>query len=113
MAYDLIVTDKEIDQTIGKIVRLRINMSENAQAAAMSKAVIQLIDNFDKSLLAVNSQLPPMAAMWDTEQTKVRQVINAINAGAKPQHKLSIWWRCPPLQPVGTLYRTSASSFHN
>jgi hypothetical protein len=84
MAYDLIVTDKEIDQTIGKIVRLRINMSENAQAAAMSKAVIQLIDNFDKSLLAVNRQLPPMAAMWDAEQTKVRQVINAINAGANP-----------------------------
>jgi hypothetical protein len=85
MAYDLIVTDKEIDQTIGKIVRLRINMSEDAQAAAMSKAIIQLIDNFDKSLLAVNSQLPPIAAMWDAEQTKVRQVINAINAGAKPQ----------------------------
>jgi hypothetical protein len=85
MAYDMIVTDREIDQTIGNIVRLRINMSEDAQAAALSKAIIQLIDNFDKSLLAVNSQLPPITAMWDAEQTKVRQVINAINAGAKPR----------------------------
>jgi hypothetical protein len=84
MAYDLIVTDKEIDQTIAKIVRLRANMSEEAQAAAVSKAIIQLIDNFDKSLLAVDSQLPPIAAMWDIEKIKVRQVINAINAGTKP-----------------------------
>jgi hypothetical protein len=84
VAYDLIVTDKEIDQTIGKIVKLRANMSEEAQAAAVSKAIIQLIDNFDKSLLAVDSQLPPVAAMWDIEKIKVRQVINAINAGAKP-----------------------------
>ena len=84
MAYDLIVTNKEIDQTISKIMMLRINMSEDAQAAAISKAIIQLIDNFDKSLLAVNSQLPPLAGMWEAEQAKVHQVINAINAGAKP-----------------------------
>lgn len=84
MAYDLIVTDKEIDQTIGKIVRLRANMSEEAQAAAVSKAIAQLIDNFDQSLLAVDSQLPPIAAMWEIEKIKVREVINAINAGAKP-----------------------------
>ncbi len=90
MAYDLIVTDKEIDQTIGKIVQLRINMSENAQAAAMSKAIIQLIDNFDKSLLAVNNQLPPIAAMWENEQTKVRQIINAINAGAAPKQIIDL-----------------------
>ncbi|WON73723.1 hypothetical protein [Nitrosospira sp. Is2] len=84
MTYDLIVTNKEIDQTIGRIVRLRVNMSENAQAAAISKAVSQLIDNFDKSMLEMNSQMPPIAAMWEAEQTKVGQVINAIYAGATP-----------------------------
>lgn len=85
MAYDLIVTDKEIDQTIGRIVRLRVNMSENAQAAAMSKAISQLIDNLNKSLLAVNSQVPPIAAMWEAEQNKVHQIISAINAGVTPR----------------------------
>ena len=84
MAYDLIVTDKEIDQTIGKIVRLRINMSENASRCHEQGSYPAIDRHFDKSLLAVNRQLPPMAAMWDAEQTKVRQVINAINAGANP-----------------------------
>ena len=56
--YDLIVTDKEIDQTIGKIVRLRINMSENA-SRCHEQGCYPPIDNFDKSLLAVNRQLPP------------------------------------------------------
>lgn len=90
MAYDVIVTDKEIDQTIGKIVQLRINMSQDAQAAAMSKAIIQLIDNFDKSLLAVNSQLPPLAAMWEGEQARIQQVINSIIAGAQPRQIIEL-----------------------
>ena len=65
-------------------------MSENAQAAAMSKAVIQLIDNFDKSLLAVNRQLPPMAAMWMPSKPRFARSSTRLTQ-APTQHKLSIW----------------------
>lgn len=90
LAYDLIVTDKEIAETIGKIVELRNKASQEAQAAAMSKGIIQLIDNFDKNLLAVQRQLPALGTMWENEKVKVDGAIAAINAGAKPTHFLEL-----------------------
>ena len=84
LAYDLIVADQEITSTINKIVALRNEASEEAQAAAMTKAVIQLINNFDKQLIAIQSQLPAFSAMWEAEQQKVEAAIDALNAGAQP-----------------------------
>lgn len=90
LAYDLIVTDKEIAETIGKIVELRSKASQEAQAAAMSKGVIQLIDNFDKSLLVVQHQLPALATMWENEKHKVDGAIAALHSGAKPSQYLEL-----------------------
>ena len=90
LAYDMIVTDKEITSTINKIVSLRNEATAEAQAAAMTKAIIQLINDFDKKLLAVESQLPDFSAMWSSEKEKVQQVINAINAGAAPNDIVSL-----------------------
>jgi hypothetical protein len=90
LAYDLIVTDKEITETIGKIVELRNKASQEAQAAAMSKGIIQLIDNFDKNLLAVQRQLPALGTMWANEKAKVDGVITALNSGAKPTQYLEL-----------------------
>jgi hypothetical protein len=89
-AYDLIVTDKEIAQTINKIVELRNKLSQEAQAAAMSKAIVQLIDNFDKSLASVNRQLPALSTMWANEKAKVDQAISAIHAGAVPRQMIEL-----------------------
>ncbi len=90
LAYDMIVTDKEIEDTINNIVELRNKASQEAQAAAMSKAVIQLINNFDKNLLAVQHQLPALSGMWDDEKQKVDQTINAIQAGAVPSQMIDL-----------------------
>ena len=84
LAYDLIVADQEISSTIGKIVSLRNEASKEAQAAAMTKAIIQMINRFDKQLIAIQAQLPAFSAMWEAEQQKVEQVIDALNAGAQP-----------------------------
>lgn len=83
--YDVIVSNTKIKETIDKVVDARNEMSSAAQAAAMTKAVIQLIDNFDKSLLAVQTKLPDLSEMWKAEKLKVMQAISALNSGAKPQ----------------------------
>jgi hypothetical protein len=88
--YDVIVSDAKIKETIDKVVDARNQMSSAAQAAAMTKAVIQLIDNFDKSLLAVQKQLPAMSEMWRAEKKSVMDTISALNAGAKPREILAL-----------------------
>lgn len=89
-AYDLIVTHPKIEATLNKIVELRLSMSQAAQAAAMSKAIIQLIYNFDRSLLAVGRQLPALSQMWEAESEKVAQAIRALKAGAIPRQMMEI-----------------------
>lgn len=90
MAYDLIVTDKEIDATISQIVALRTRLNQEAQAAAMAKAIIHLINAFDKNLLAAGRQLPALSAMWAAENEKVVQAIHALQAGAVPQQMIDL-----------------------
>lgn len=88
--YDVIVSDAKIKETIDKVVDARNRLSSAAQAAAMTKAVIQLIDNFDKSLLAVQKQLPEMSQMWRTEKEKVTQAMSSLNAGAQPSQIVAL-----------------------
>ena len=88
--YDVIVSDAKIKETIDKVVEARNQLSNAAQAAAMTKAVIQLIDNFDKSLLAVQKQLPDLSEMWRTEKGKVTQAISSLNAGARPGQMVAL-----------------------
>ncbi|HEX8071129.1 MAG TPA: hypothetical protein VF546_14330 [Pyrinomonadaceae bacterium] len=90
LAYDVIVADAQIKETIDKVVEARNQLSHAAQAVAMTKAVIQLIDNFDKSLLAVQKQLPALSEMWRTEKGKVADAMSALNAGAKPSQTMAL-----------------------
>lgn len=89
-AYDLIVTDDQINETITKLGDLRLDMSEEAQAAAMTKAIIQLINAFDKNLAAVGRQLPSLSTMWANENEKVQEAIHAIQAGAQPSQMIDL-----------------------
>lgn len=90
MAYDVIVVDQEIETAINKIVDLRTNLSEEAQAAAMTKGIIQLINHFENSLAKVGRQFPNLGTMWANEKAKVDQAINAIRAGALPKNMLAL-----------------------
>ncbi len=90
MAYDLIVTDKQIDEAIDEIVKLRVEATEAAQAAAMAKAVIQMINNFDKRMAAMSDHLPALDQMWEAEAGKVKAVINALESGSDPATLLDL-----------------------
>ena len=90
MAYDLIVTDKEISETIDKIVDLRVKATEEAQAAAATKAVIQLIYKLNLSLAATQNKLPPFVDMWSTERDKIAVAIETIQAGLAPKTMIEL-----------------------
>lgn len=84
MAYDLIVTDKQINEALQKIADLTVEASAAAQAAAMSKGVIQLVNRLDLQVTGLNDRLPALARMWDTEAAKISAAIDAIHSGAVP-----------------------------
>jgi hypothetical protein len=86
MAYDLIVTSQEITDTINKIVDLRVEVSQEAQAAAATKVVIRLIDNLNLSLASAQGRLPRFVEMWQTESGKVAATIQAVQAGVVPEN---------------------------
>lgn len=90
MAYDLIVTDKKIDEAIDEIVKLRVEASEAAQAAAMAKGVIHLIDSFNLRMAGLSHNLPAIDQMWGAEAGKIGSAIDAINKGADPKSLLDV-----------------------
>ena len=88
--FDIIATDKEIGETLSKIVKLQTQLSEEAQAMVMIKAIIQLINNFDITIAKINYQFPTISTMWANEKTKVDQAISAIQAGAIPEQMIEL-----------------------
>jgi hypothetical protein len=90
MAYDLIVTDKEISQTIDRIFDLRLKATEEAQAAAVTKAIIHLITNLNSSITAIKNTMPRFDTMWSNEREKIQQAINAINSGVEPAYYIDL-----------------------
>jgi hypothetical protein len=84
MAYDLIVTDKEINEALQQIADLTVEASEAAQAAAMSKGAIQLINSMNLQVTGLNDRLPALNRMWETEAEKISAAIDAIHSGAVP-----------------------------
>jgi hypothetical protein len=83
-AYDLIVTDKEISAALQQIADLTVEASEAAQAAAMSKGVIQLIDRLNVQVTGLNDRLPALNRMWETSADQISAAIDAVRSGAIP-----------------------------
>ncbi len=90
MAYDLIVTDKEISAALQQIADLTVEASQAAQAAAMSKGVIQLINRLDLQVTGLNNRLPALGRMWEDGAEKISATIDAIRSGAVPSQVLDL-----------------------
>lgn len=84
MAYDLIVTDQEINAALDQIAKLTVDADQAAQAAAMSKAVIVLINNLDVRVTGLNDHLPAIDRTWASERDKLAGALDAIDSGAAP-----------------------------
>ncbi|AEY67470.1 hypothetical protein [Clostridium sp. BNL1100] len=83
--YDVINTSDEIQNQLGEIVNLQNSISETAQAAAITKSVIQVLDNMVKSFLKISKSLPKLSLMWNGELTKVKNAIDAVHSGSDPK----------------------------
>lgn len=83
--YDLITATDDIADTLLEIAALQLKASEEAQAAAGTKLILQLVYNLEKSFLAIRDVLPQIATLWSGEQEKVQSAIEALQSGADPQ----------------------------
>jgi hypothetical protein len=84
MYYDIISANAEIGTTLKQIAALQLEASEEAQAAAGTKIVLQLVYNLELSFASIVDVVPQITTMWSTEQQKVQAVISALQAGADP-----------------------------
>ncbi|WP_020653805.1 alpha-pore-forming cytotoxin subunit MakB [Massilia niastensis] len=89
--YDLVTATNEIADTLTGIAALQLQASEEAQAAAGTKLILQLVYNLQKSFLAIQHVLPQISAMWNAELEKLQSVIEALQSGADPQTYFEIF----------------------
>jgi hypothetical protein len=84
LAYDLILTNQSISRSLDRIAELRTQASIEAQAAAATKTVIQLIAHLNTNLAKLINKMPGFAQMWSHEIEKINQVIYALQSGVNP-----------------------------
>lgn len=85
MYFDIISNTDKAAKALLEIAKLQQQASEEAQAAAATKIVLQLLYNLEKSFLAMHEVIPQIITMWQTEENKIKSVIQAIEAGADPK----------------------------
>lgn len=90
MFYDIIENTKEIGEDLDEIAKLQLEATHQAQAAAGTKAVLQLLYELEKAFLLIQDAVPAIRTMWQTELHKVEAAINALENGVDPDSYLEI-----------------------
>ena len=88
--YDIISKTDKINKDLVEIGKLQIEASNEAQAAAATKATIQYLYNIEIQFLSLKKHAEGLWMMWKNEKSKIDEAINAINAGAEPSRFLDI-----------------------
>ncbi len=88
--YDIIKDNQDLIDTMEKIAKLQANFTADEQAVALTKATLQVLYGLETSYLATSNALPGLVDMWSTEQIKVQNAINALQAGAAPDQYLDL-----------------------
>ena len=83
-AYSTISSAKEVQQDLDKRTQLQTLASEEAQAAAITKAIIQTLSNMSEEFLKIDDSLPALSLLWQDELDKVNELINALQSGSDP-----------------------------
>ena len=82
--YNLAEDSEELAATLKQIAALQLEASEEAQAAAGTKMVLQLLYSLQKSFMTIGDVVPQLSTLWRTQETQVRQAVDALTAGADP-----------------------------
>lgn len=83
--YDVLSNSEKIQKYWGEINDLENKSTAQAQAAAATKATIQMLGDLEKYFLSIDSSLPRISQMWKEEEQKIVDAVNALNAGADPK----------------------------
>ncbi|PIE35135.1 hypothetical protein CSA56_05390 [candidate division KSB3 bacterium] len=84
MYYDVISNTEKIADDLKKIAELQLKASQEAQALAGTKMILQLLYHMKFKFAVIQDVLPEIIQMWYAEAAKLDAVIEAIEAGAEP-----------------------------
>ena len=82
--YSTLKNASDVQKQLDELTDLQNEATQAAQAAAITKAVLQQLNSLEKSFLSLNSSLPALALLWQDEIDKLSSAIDAINAGSDP-----------------------------
>ena len=82
--YNTLKNAADVQKQLDELTTLQKEATETAQATAITKAVLQQLNDLEKSFLSLDSSLPSLALMWQDEIDKLTSAIDAINAGSDP-----------------------------
>jgi len=88
--YDIISDTNKVNDDLRKLTELQVEATEEAQAAAATKALIQYLYSIEIQFLSLKKHGEGLLTMWENEKSKIDEAINAINAGAEPDKFLDI-----------------------
>jgi hypothetical protein len=82
--YDVISKTEEVSATLQQIATLQVQASDEAQAAAGTKMVLQMLYDLELRFASMADVLPQINMLWQGERSKVQAAIDALDAGADP-----------------------------
>ena len=88
--YDLITETDQIVDDLEEIAKLQLEATEEAQAAAGTKSVLQMLYQMEIQFTSIQDTLPAITAMWTSESEKLSAVIEGLEAGADPDSYLEL-----------------------
>jgi hypothetical protein len=88
--YDMVEDDQELIADMDKINALKAELSDEALGLALTKSTLQTLYSVEEQYLALRDAIPLLVDLWTTQQTKIQDAIDALQAGAQPDQYLDI-----------------------
>jgi hypothetical protein len=88
--YDIYHDNAEIEDTLNKLGEMQMKASFEAQAAAATQLVLQTCYNLEKEFLGLQKSLPYLTSIWEAEEGKIKDAINALHSGSDPAQLFAI-----------------------
>ncbi|MBF0194997.1 MAG: hypothetical protein HQL71_10585 [Magnetococcales bacterium] len=82
--FDTIKSAKQIQKDLDHLTELQNDATQAAQAAAITKAVLQLLYKMSEEFLKLDDKLPSVSKMWQGELDKLNELLDALKSGSDP-----------------------------
>ena len=83
-AFETIQSAKDIQADLDHLTELQNDATQVAQAAAITKAVLQLLYEMSEEFLRLDDKLPALSKVWQGELDKLNEVLAALKSGSDP-----------------------------